>query len=149
MIEGVINDRGREIELLYDKQAIDWILANVEGRPTILEATVDIYHWGSRISINTGLPTVLGWDWHEKQQRWPYRQEVDARRRDVELAYSTTSETELLEMLDRYGVDLIYVGGLERAYYPADGLAKFDDLIDRGLEVVYENRDVRIYRVSS
>ena len=52
-------------------------------------------------------------------------------------------------MLDRYGVDLIYVGELERAYYPADGLAKFDDLIDRGLEVVYENRDVRIYRVSS
>jgi len=149
MVEGVINDRGRDIELIYDKQAIDWILANVEGRPTILEATVDIYHWGSRISINTGLPTVLGWDWHEKQQRWPYRHEVDARRRDVELAYSMTNETELLEMLDRYGVDLIYVGELERAYFPADGLAKFDDLIDRGLQVIYENRDVRIYRVSS
>ena len=148
MAEGVINDRGRDIELRYDGQAINWIMANVEGRPTILEATVDIYHWGSRISINTGLPTVLGWDWHEKQQRWPYRHEVDARRRDVELAYSTTSVTELQSVLDRYDVELIYVGELERAYYPAGGLAKFDDLDGRGLEVIYENRDVRIYRVS-
>ena len=149
MANGVIDDRGRDIELRYDKEAIDWIMTNVEGRPTILEATVDIYRWGSRISINTGLPTVLGWDWHEKQQRWPYRHEVDTRRRDVELAYTTTSLTELQNVLDRYDVDLIYVGELERAYYPAEGLAKFDDLIDRGLEIVYENTDVRIYRVTS
>ena len=55
----------------------------------------------------------------------------------------------IMEVLDRYGVDLIYIGELERAYYPANGLAKFDDLTDRGLDVIYENRDVRIYRVSS
>ncbi len=149
MEEGVIHDRGRDIELRYERQAFDWIQANIAGRPTILEATVDIYRWGSRVSINTGLPTVLGWDWHEKQQRWPYRHTVDTRRRDVELAYTTVNEAELLEVLDRYAVDLIYVGELERAYYPATGLAKFDDLVGRGLEIIYENEAVRIYRVDS
>ena len=52
-------------------------------------------------------------------------------------------------MLDRYGVELIYVGELERAYFPASGLAKFEALNGRGLEVIYENSDVRIYRVTS
>ena len=147
MDEGVINDRGRNIELRFERQAFEWIQANIEGRPTILETTVDIYHWGSRVSINTGLPTVLGWDWHEKQQRWPYRHEVDTRRRDVELAYMTVNEAELQAVLGRYDVELIYVGELERAYYPAVGLAKFDDLVGRGLEIIYENEAVRIYRV--
>ena len=114
-----------------------------------MEATVDGYRWGSRVSTNTGLPTVLGWDWHEKQQRWPYRQEVDLRRRDVELAYTTTSIDDLYTVLDRYDIDLIYVGALERAYYPAAGLAKFDRLNGGRLEMAYRNRDVSIYRVIS
>ena len=109
MEDGVIVEQDLDIELRYDKQAIDWILANIKGRPVILEATVDVYRWGSRVSTNTGLPTVLGWDWHEKQQRWPYRQEVDLRRRDVELAYTTTSIDDLYTVLDRYDIDLIYV----------------------------------------
>lgn len=149
MEDGVIVEQDLDIELRYDKQAIDWILANIKGRPVILEATVDVYRWGSRVSTNTGLPTVLGWDWHEKQQRWPYRQEVDLRRRDVELAYTTTSIDDLYTVLDRYDIDLIYVGALERAYYPAAGLAKFDRLNGGRLEMAYRNRDVSIYRVIS
>ena len=148
MEEGKFPDRGMEIELRHDRDAFRWIMANIAGRPTVLEASVDIYHWGSRVSINTGLPTVLGWDWHEKQQRWPYRHAVDTRRRDIEMAYSVPSEDELRSVLERYDVGLIYVGALERAYYPGVGLAKFDDLIGRGLEVIYENEAVRIYRVA-
>ncbi|MDP6508750.1 MAG: DUF2298 domain-containing protein [Chloroflexota bacterium] len=148
MEEGSFPDRGVEIELRHDRDAFRWIMANIPGRPTVLEASVDIYRWGSRVSINTGLPTVLGWDWHEKQQRWPYDHAVDTRRRDIELAYNTRSEDEFRAVLERYDVDLVYVGELERAYYPGGGLAKFDDLVGRGLEVIYENAAVRIYRVA-
>jgi len=40
------------------------------------------------------------------------------------------------------------VGQLEHTVYDAAGLAKFDEMVQRGeLEVVYENERVRIYRV--
>ena len=113
----------------------------------ILEATVNVYRWGSRVSVITGLPTVLGWDWHEKQQRWAYVHSVDARRHDVETAYQTTSPSTLFQILDRYNVELIYVGALERAYYPGQGIAKFDALARDRLTLIYENPETKIYRV--
>lgn len=143
----VIHDQGQEIELKYDKQATDWLLENIQGRPVVLEATVDIYRWGSRVSIITGLPTVLGWDWHEKQQRWAYVHQVDRRRRDVEAAYRTTDGEELATILKRYDVELIYVGALERAYYPPEGIAKFDRLVGDRLVVIYQNPETKIYHV--
>ena len=48
--------RDGEIHLKYDKQATDWLLQNIEGRPVVLEATVNVYRWGSRVSVITGLP---------------------------------------------------------------------------------------------
>ena len=134
---------GRE----YDKQAADWMLLNVEGRPVVLETTVNVYRWGSRMSVITGLPTVLGWDWHEKQQRWAYVHSVDARRKDVETAYNTTDPDTLFRILDRYAVELIYVGGLERAYHPPDGISKFDALVGDRLRLIYENPETKIYEV--
>ena len=143
----VIHDQGQEIHLKYDKQATDWLLQNVEGCPIVLEATVNVYRWGSRVSVTTGLPTVVGWDWHEKQQRWAYVHQVDRRRRDVETAYSTTDVAELMTILSRYDVELVYVGALERAYYPPEGIAKFDRLVGDRLALIYENPETKVYRV--
>lgn len=143
----VIHDQGQEIHLKYDKQATDWLLQNVEGRPVVLEATVNVYRWGSRVSVLTGLPTVVGWDWHEKQQRWAYVHQVDRRRRDVETAYGTTDVVELMKILSRYDVELVYVGALERAYYPPEGIAKFDRLVGDRLALIYENPETKVYRV--
>ncbi len=143
----VIHDQGQEIQLKYDKQATDWLLENVQGRPVLLEATVNVYRWGSRVSVLTGLPTVVGWDWHEKQQRWAYVHQVDRRRRDVETAYGTRDVAELMTILSRYNVELVYVGALERAYYSPEGIAKFDRLVGGRLTLIYENPETRIYRV--
>jgi YYY domain-containing protein len=147
MAEAKYEDKGRDLDLPSDWRAIRWMFENVEGTPTILEGNAPLYHWGSRFSIYTGLPTVLGWDWHQKQQRMAYSNKVDERVRDVQRAYESPDPQAATSIIQKYGVKLIVVGGLERAYYPAAGLAKFDKMVGQGLEVAYQDGSVTIYRV--
>ncbi|MBI2941374.1 MAG: hypothetical protein HYY04_13145, partial [Chloroflexi bacterium] len=140
-------DNNRELRFRTDLAAIRWLQENVEGTPVILEANTPLYRWGSRISIYTGLPTVIGWDWHQKQQRAGYTQLVDERLRDVRTMYTDASSSNTLVLLRRYKVEYIYVGDVERAYYPAPGLAKFDQMVGQSLDLVYDVDGVRIYRV--
>jgi uncharacterized membrane protein len=46
-----------------------------------------------------------------------------------------------------YDVSYVVVGGLERNYYPALGLAKFDSGLGGVLDVVFANGGLTIYRV--
>jgi uncharacterized membrane protein len=148
------DDDNHFLRLARDGEAIQWLLRNVPGTPTILEGFREAaYRWGSRYSINTGLPTVIGWDWHQKQQRnavgahW-----IDERVADVREMYDSTDVARTEELLDHYGVDYIIVGEMERAFYNPAGIAKFDQMTRDGrLEQVYPTPDmadtpVRIYR---
>ena len=126
---------------------IRWINTNVRGLPVILEASIDVYRWGARVSSNTGLPTVLGWDWHEKQQRWPYRSHIDMRRQDVFDAYASQSIESFERIARKYDVQYVYVGALERAYYPSEGIIKFSHMAGKQLDLVFSNRDVQLYKV--
>jgi uncharacterized membrane protein len=108
-----------------------------------------LYKWGSRFSIYTGLPTIIGWDWHQKQQRGDYAAWIDDRLKDVKTLYETRSATTASSLLRKYDVAYIVVGGLERAYYPAAGLEKFDGMVGKGLDVAYRAGSVTIYRVTS
>ncbi len=62
-------DDNRPVVLEQDRQAMEWLRQNVRGIPTIAEASTPLYRWGSCVSIYTGFPSVIGWDWHQKQQR--------------------------------------------------------------------------------
>src|SRR5207302_7562052 len=124
-----------------------WIWDNVQGSPVIAEGQTPLYRWGSRISIYTGLPTIIGWDWHQTQQRWGFRNQIEDRSRDVHDLFSDPSKDRALELLRRYDVSYVYVGELERAYYPASGLAKFDQMVGNELELVYSQDGVKIYHV--
>jgi uncharacterized membrane protein len=135
------------IDLRYDYEAIRWMQENIQGSPVILEGVTPLYRWGNRVSIYTGLPAVVGWDWHQKQQRWFYQGEVDRRRAAVDRFYRTQDIAEARGLLRRYGVSYVYVGQLERNYYPANGLTKFRDMAGADLEEVYRNPQVVIYRV--
>ncbi|MCG2768639.1 MAG: DUF2298 domain-containing protein, partial [Anaerolineae bacterium] len=148
MLVAPYQDQGRPLELRRDYEAINWLLDNVEGSPVILDGNTPNYRWGSRVSIYTGLPTVIGWDWHQKQQRMVVSGElVDWRIADVRTIYNTQDVDEALQLLRRYGVSYVYVGELEKAYYDAGGLTKFDDMIGNYLDVAYSNESVKIYRV--
>ena len=142
-------DQG-ETELKWDLEAINWLRDNLEGTPVVLDGRTPLYRWGSRVSVYTGLPTILGWDWHQIQQRCGPSPcpAVHARVSDVNLIYAGTFEGEALDLLRKYGVDYVYVGQTEQQYYPPEGLAKFPAIVERGeLSVAYENEKVTVYRV--
>jgi YYY domain-containing protein len=137
-----------QLELRQDLQAIEWLRANVRGSPVILEAVTPLYRWGSRVSVYTGLPTVIGWDWHQSQQRPGFQSLIDARKDHVQQMLGEVRTIESIRpLLDRYHVRYIYVGPLERAYYQAEALAKFEQAVESGhVTLVYDDDGVRIYR---
>jgi YYY domain-containing protein len=145
-------DRGFvEIPLVGDYHAIRWMQDEITGSPVIMEGLgYREYLWAGRISIYTGLPAVVGWRWHQVQQRLGVlpTELVEWRRNDVDECYNTASILRAREILARYGVRYIYVSEYERAYYDSVGLAKFDVMVtDGSLQVVYDARGVRIYEV--
>ena len=150
MRSAVYNDEHGPIELRWDYRAIQWLREHVQGSPVILEGNAPIYRWGSRVSIYTGLPTILGWDWHQTQQRWGYPEGLHQRKADVTTLYSTSNIATTLALLHRYQVEYVYVGELERLYYPVSGIDKFHTMTNQGmLQAIYQNSQVTIYRVSS
>jgi YYY domain-containing protein len=142
-------DNGQDLLLADDKAAMLWLMQNVRGSPTILEAQVPEYRWGSRFSVYTGLPTVQGWNWHQRQQRSIVPSaEVERRVADVAEAYNTTDLVRARQLLDRYDVRYVIVGQEERAFYNPGGLAKFAELENQGyLKTVYAGGAVTIYEV--
>jgi uncharacterized membrane protein len=163
------------LPLQYDYEAIRWMQDNVKGSPVIVEAqSFNLYRMSSRYAWNTGLPDVVGWDWHQRQERGalptgfitdrgkeiqafycgsdelsPDQLETYAPCRDG-LIYPNLGTDWSLAFLRKYGVRYVIVGPMERAYYPREGLSKFDAMVGRGLlTVAYQNPGVTIYQVTS
>jgi uncharacterized membrane protein len=125
-----------------DWQAIEWIKDNIKGRPVILETAANAYHWASRVSTFTGLPTLVGWMNH--QAGWRNDWTEPARRgRNADTIYSTTDNTLARSLLLLYGVRYVFIGNLERKRYPSEGLEKFERLG----QAIYRQGPVTIYRL--
>ena len=147
-VEGsVYRDLKGRIDMERDFEGITWLRENVRGSPVVLEANTPTYRWGGRVSIHTGLPSVVGWKWHQEQQRWGYRDMVQPRIRDVDRIYSTSDVSQAMSLLDRYDVKYVYLGQVEKLYYPADGIAKFEAGLAPRLRTVFETEHVTIYEV--
>ncbi len=149
MQDATHEEKSQPILLRYDLAAIQWLQKNVKGSPVIVEGVADPYRWGSRISMNTGLPTVVGWDWHQRQQRVKYATAVTERRRAVDQIYSTTDPQTAMWLLQKYQAAYVYVGALERIQYPPAGVAKFANMAANGLMPVYANDEVTIYKLTA
>ncbi len=101
-----------------EAEALAWLRANVHGEAVILEAVGGSYTEFARVSAHTGVPTVLGWDFHEMQ--WRGTSEHSGRKHDVERLYTTRSWPEAADLLEAYDVRYVYIGRLERQAYGAD-----------------------------
>jgi uncharacterized membrane protein len=124
------NSRGEPIALTGDYEAIQWLRTHAQGNPVVLEASIGPYRGdGARISAATGLPDVLGWDRHERQQR--LSAEVDERMLLVRQIYQETNLNTKVALLRRFGVRYIVVGDVERHWRldpPVAGASQPDEV---------------------
>jgi YYY domain-containing protein len=114
--EGMDATTFMKTEMPDDELATNWLNENVIGTPIVLEANGDSYTDYQRVSVITGLPTVLGWRTHE----WLWKSDttlLDERAADIQLIYTSTEETEVRELLEKYQVAYVYVGELEQEKY--------------------------------
>lgn len=108
-----------------DYQLIKWLNQTVPGTPTILEAQGDSYRHYTRIAMHTGIPTVLGWEYHVLQRGLSY-QDLMERKTAVREIYTGYDMDTTRDLLQRMGVDLIVVSTAERELYGAGDIEKFD-----------------------
>jgi len=142
----------KNFPLKWDYEGIRWMQDNVKGSPVIMEegaARGNQYRWSARFSIYTGLPAVVGWQWHQMQQRASIeRNVVEDRVIDVNVFYSTPDIEEAQLILRRYNVKYVILGEMERLYNANEGLPKFDQMVQEGsLKQVFKNEGVIIYEV--
>jgi uncharacterized membrane protein len=158
---------GTVITFDEDRDVIDWFNHDVGGTPVIAEAAFGPYRCNSsRISIATGLPSVLGWQRHEMQQR--YQEVLPQREADLRTLYGSGSVDEKLAIINRYDIQYIVVGDLERHYpvlngngcvpmndVPAydrfdleAGIAAIESMEGVTLEIAYRSGDTIVYKVN-
>jgi uncharacterized membrane protein len=142
------DDLGTRMDLNQDQQSIRWLQENVVGSPVIIEGNMVEYHWGNRNTIYTGLPNVIGWNWHQRQQRALSPEFlIPERLSDVAEFYITSDTSRTKDILEKYGVEYVIVGQLEHALYPGQGLEKFSSLQGVLWQEVFRFEDTVIYRV--
>ncbi len=148
MDRAVYGDHGSTFALRFDEAAIRWILTSVPGSPAVgeLNTSPTLYGWGNRYAMFTGNPAIVGWDFHERQQRPDQTPLVRERVAQVQEAYKTTRPEEAYRIFRHYGVSYFVVGPLERAYFP-EGQAKWDARDGVLWRPVYRNPGVRIYEL--
>jgi len=125
-----------------DYEAIRWLREHAPLEAVMLEAPGGSYSEYNWVSAHTGIPTLLGWGGHELQWRGNYN-EPGRREPDIEAIYRETDLARIEALLDKYGIEYVYVGRLEREKYRLSQpmIRKFERLMVRA----YENGSVTIF----
>lgn len=136
------------LQLNQDYEGIRWMQDHVQGSPVIVEGHTGEYRWGGRYAINTGLPAVLGWNFHQRQQReFVAGNDIWARVGEITEFYNTTDIDLVRSFLARYNVKYIIVGQVEQAVYPGPGLDKFEQQDGQLWREVFRTGETVIYEV--
>ncbi len=121
--------------------AVDWLWS---APPGVIAEAVDpqggSYSAYARISTLTGLPTVLGWASHEMQWRGDAL-DLDLRQEDVRRLYETSDWETAKSIIDKYNIQYIYIGDLERSTYHLN-----DDTLAENLTLIFQSGDALIFR---
>jgi YYY domain-containing protein len=125
-----------------DRNAFAWLDDRAQGQDLVIAEAVDgDYKEGGRVSMATGMPTIIGWQGHEDQWRSGTCKPCAGRFQDVQTLYQTTDANAMRQVLQKYNVTFVYVGELERRLYGAAGMEKF-----KSLQVAFTSGAVTIYR---
>jgi YYY domain-containing protein len=128
-----------------DWAAILWLQENVPDKTIILEGSRGAY-WvegrSGRISMATGLPTVLGWANHERQWRGVYFSQVAGREADIQAIYTSKDWEKTRQLLQSFGVEYVVLSDLERDWYRPVNETGFE----RYLTPVFRSGDLTIYQ---
>jgi uncharacterized membrane protein len=109
-------------------------ISKISGHDDVLvEAVGGSYSEYSRISGSTGVPTPLGWEFHEKQ--WHGSTDLFSdRKSDLETLYTTNDRSEIDEIIAKYSLTMVVVGPRERSTYGNIDMTMFDTIGDRIIE---------------
>ena len=97
------------------------------------------------MSEYTGLPAVIGWDWHQVQQRTDYADLIQKRRFETGQFYKVPDKQYAAAYLQKYNVRYVVVGTEEIYHGTPVGIAKFAEMPE--LEEVFRSGEYAIYRV--
>lgn len=129
-----------EIQEPGEFAVIQWLLRNSVPFEGLVEAVGPDYSNFGRISATTGLPTVLGWVGHEQQWRGP-DWDPSLRSKDVARIYESTTDRDLLDLLQKYDIQYVILGPRERVSYPSQNLNLRADV----LSVIFSEKDYLVY----
>ncbi len=117
--------------------ALAWLRMAQPG--VVAEAVGGSYSRYARVSMATGLPTVIGWPGHEIQWRGS-AEPLGNRQAEVQLLYETRDWEAAQAVIQRYNIRYVYVGPLERLTYALDEakFRRFARAYDFGSVVIYE-----------
>ena len=141
------DDFGQRLDLSEDYRAIRWMQDHAQGSPVIVEANCPEYRWCTRFTIYTGLPGVVGWNFHQRQQRAYTSTQVEERVAAVGNFYNSIDVDFTRDFLKTYAVKYIIVGQLERAEYTPAGIVKFEQFDGQFWKSVYSDGRTVIYEV--
>ncbi len=123
----------------YDYDSIEWINKNFKQIEPILEAPGEnMYSGVSRISIFTGMPTLIGWGYQVSQQSG---RDTNTRNINANYIYGQSTVEEALNVLKTYNIKYVYMGTIERSMY--NNPMKFAGVAD----VVYSNAGATLYKI--
>jgi len=118
---------------------IEFLLRAPNG--VVAEAIGDGYSAYGRISMYTGLQTVLGWPGHEAQWRGSFAPQ-GSRRDDITKLYTTSRWEEAQAIIKQYNIRYIYIGPLERTSMRVN-----EEKFKPYLKPVFQQGSVTIYEV--
>ncbi|MDQ6671594.1 MAG: DUF2298 domain-containing protein, partial [Chloroflexota bacterium] len=127
-----------------ERAAVRW-LSNQnsrDARVVVAEGVGDEYSFTSAgMATYSGATTVLGWAGHELQWRGPVP-ELGTRTEDLKALYRDAPVESIRPILDRYAVQFVVVGDVERKSYGEGVTARFENV----LPMAFRSGSIIIYR---
>ncbi|GIW11503.1 MAG: hypothetical protein KatS3mg061_2560 [Dehalococcoidia bacterium] len=133
------------IFLADDLAALRWLREHGVG--PLLEGRTPPGGWGARFATASGIPTVLGWEFHQLQQRRGYAAMVLARVQAVDQFYASGDPAVARAVLRAFRPRLVVLGALEEHAYPPAGIAAVRSLVGQVLQPVYQSGRTTLYTV--